>query len=167
MSLIDRKRSWQLGLLVLILVIGFAACEVDLNVAVDGKNRPTFGLSGSGNLISFVVMEVPPENQAQRIQRESDRNIVLWRIRPQLGNNEIYKMPAITYGNVPSGFVQEFPANGAPPTLVEGKIYEVGGTAYNANGGFIWIQVQGDKTVEIPIPGSTPEVVREKSPSAK
>ncbi|HLA10130.1 MAG TPA: hypothetical protein VJ023_06015 [Pyrinomonadaceae bacterium] len=140
----------------LISCIYLAACERDMRVSVDGRNPPTFKLSGSGNLISFVVMEVPPHNQTQKIQRESDRNTVLWRIRPELEGNEISRMPEITYGKVPRGFVQEFPVNGTPTHLTEGKVYEVGGTAYNANGGFIWIRVEDDKVIEVPIPGSAP-----------
>jgi len=134
-----------------------------MTLAIDGKNPPTVTLSGSGNLRFFIVMEVPVDNQTQTIQRDSSRNIVLWKIHPQSGKDKIYNLPAITYGKVPGGFVQEYPSNGLPAPLVEGKIYEVGGTAYNANGGFKWIKVRVDKTVEIPIPGSTPEEVREKS----
>jgi hypothetical protein len=147
----------SLALFGFVIPFALAACaEVDMKVAVNDRNPPTFALSGSGNLNFFLVMEVPPDNQTQTIQRESDRNIVLWKIHPELGDNKIHKMPAITYGKLPPGFVQDFPASGPPPKLVEGKIFEVGGTAYNANGGFIWIKLEGDTIREIPIPGSTP-----------
>lgn len=141
------------------LLTSGSSCETDMKVSVNKNNPPTFTLSGSGNLNWFVVMEVPPENQIQTIQRESDRNVVIWRIRPS-GDNKISKMPPITYGTVPPGFVQEFPSGSSPPQLEEGKIYEVGGTAYNANGGFIWIRLIGNQVQEIPIPGSTPEIRR-------
>jgi len=126
-----------------------------MTVKTDEKNPPSFSLSGSGRLISFAVMEVPPENQSQTIQRSSDANIVLWEIEPTNADNSIRRLPEITYGKLPPGFTQKFPTDGSPPVpLVEGKIYEVGGPAYGANGGLIWFKVQDNKTVQIPIPGS-------------
>jgi len=125
-----------------------------MTVAVDEKNPPTFELSGSGNLNQFHVMEVPASNQEQTTQRSSDVNILLWEVRPT-GEDKIRRLPKITYGQVPAGFNQVFPAAGiSPPALAEGKVYEVEGTAYNANGGLIWIVVRGGKIVEIPVPGS-------------
>lgn len=159
----QRKATFR-GLAVsgLLTLLTLSACEVDLRITTDGKNPPTFTLSGSGNLLTFWVMEVPPENQTQTIQRESERNIPLWEIHPANRDDAIRRMPEITYGKIPSGFVQKFPADGsAPVPLTKGKIYEIGGTAYNANGGQIWIKIESDKTIQIPIPGSSPEVIRE------
>jgi hypothetical protein len=126
-----------------------------MTIKTDSNNPPSFSLSGSGNLISFGVTEVPPENQTQTIQRRSDVNIPMWSIEPRDADNKIRRLPVITYGKVPPGFAQQFPADGSPPApLVEGKIYEAGGGAYGANGGLIWFKVQDNKTVQIPIPGS-------------
>lgn len=154
------KRHLGGALLLLFVVVWLflvSACEIDTKITPDGKNPPSFKLSGSGNLERFVVMEVPPDNQTQTIQRESDRNILLWRIRPPNDDDVIKGMPEITYGKIPSGYVQEFPGDGsAPPPLVPGKIYEVGCTAYNANGSRIWIRAENGKTVQVPIPGSAP-----------
>jgi len=151
------KGSWQRSCsifwLLAVVVLSASCYEVDMTVALDEGNPPTFKLSGSGKLIQFLVMEVPPWNQTQTVQRRSDVNTVLWQIRPT-GENKIWSLPKITYGQIPSGFEQVYPAgNTAPPVLVEGKVYEVGGTAYNANGGFIWIIVHDGKVVERPIPG--------------
>jgi len=105
--------------------------------------------------MSFMVMEVPPENQKQTIQRSSDANKLVWELRPGGGDNRIKNLPQITYGNIPAGFDQYFPKDGnRPEPLQEGKIYEVSGTAYNANGGMIWIRVQGNKTIRVPVPGA-------------
>jgi hypothetical protein len=125
-----------------------------MSIAVDGKNPPTFTLSGSGNLNFFLVMEVPPENQSQTVQRSSDANIVLWEIWPTTADKTISRISPITYGKVPQGFTQKIPVSGEVPPLIEGKIYEVGGTAHNANGGFIWITIRNGQLIEIPIPGS-------------
>jgi hypothetical protein len=162
-KMFGKKGNVALGLIALCLVT-LAACEVDMTVRIDGKNPPTFTLNGSGNLERFVVMEVPPENQTQTTQRESDRNILLWEIRPPNDDDAISRMPEIIYGKLPAKFIQVFPADGSMPSpLIEGKIYEVGGTAHNANGGMIWIKVRGDKTIEIPIPGSTPGVRKDQA----
>jgi hypothetical protein len=143
-----------------------SACEIDTKIATDGKNPPALKLSGSGNLERLVVMEVPADNQTQTTQRESDRNILLWEIRPPSSDDAIKRLPEITYGKVPPGFVQKFPADGsAPPRLVPGKIYEVGCIAYNANGTQIWIRIENGRTVQVPIPGSVPPTVRGGSPS--
>lgn len=147
-----------LRLTVFLVLLTFLACEVDMSIEIDGKNPPSFSLSGSGGLISFGVTEVPPDNQTQRIQRKSDANLPLWSILPAMTDNSIKRLPVITYGKVPPGFTQQFPADGsAPAPLVEGRIYEAGGGAHGANGGLIWFKVQGDKTVQIPIPGSSQE----------
>jgi hypothetical protein len=60
------RQFWHSKLWLLIVVALSASCyEVDMTVAVDERNPPTFELSGSGNLIQFLVMEVPPRNQTQ------------------------------------------------------------------------------------------------------
>src|SRR5262245_4284006 len=149
------SRGWITWLGLCLILTQSIACEVDMSIKVDEKNPPSFSLSGSGNMISFMVMEVPPENQKQTVQRSSDVNRLLWEVRPAGGENVIRKLPEITYGKIPAGFDQYFPKDGnSPEPLREGKIYEVSGTAYNANGGLIWITVQGGKTVRVPVPGA-------------
>jgi len=145
----EKSKLW-----LLVVSLSVSCYEVDMTIAVNNKNPPTFELSGSGNLNEFLVMEVPSWNQTQTIQRRSDVNTVVWRIRPSR-EDKIWYLPPITYGQVPSGFDQVFPPKEAlPPALVENKVYEVGGSAYGANGGFIWIVVRNGKVVEIPIPGA-------------
>ena len=128
-----------------------------MTVAIDGKNPPTFYLSGSGNLDFFIVSEVAPKNQKQAsAQRDSDKDIVLWEIWPSnisYEDRRIWKLPEIKYGEVPAGFVQKFPANSEPPSLVEGKVYAAGGPASNANGGSVWFTIRNGKSVEVPKPG--------------
>jgi hypothetical protein len=130
-----------------------AACEIDMSVAVDGKNPPTFKLSGSGNLHFFIISEVAPENLKRLpIERNSDKDTVLWEIWPNnlsFEQTRIWKLPAITYGKIPQGFIQKIPVNGEPPSLVEGKMYSAGGPAANANGGFVLFTIRNGETVVI------------------
>lgn len=155
MSKRQSKINLTLSLTALCLfLVTSVGCEADMTVKTDGKNPPSFSLSGSGRLVSFAVMEVPADNQNQTIQRSSDANILLWEIEPTHADNKIWRLPTITYGKPPAGFTQKFPLDGAAPApLVEGKIYEVGGPAHGANGGLIWLKVEEGKTVQLPIPG--------------
>jgi hypothetical protein len=72
----------------------------------------------------------------------------MWEIRPT-DENLISKLPAITYGVVPPGFKQIIPAAGAPPPLVEGKIYNAGGPAFEANGGSICFTIKDGRPLEL------------------
>lgn len=140
--------------LILIASLGLIlACEVDMSVAVDGKNPPTFKLSGSGNLHFFFVSEVAPENLKRLpIERNSDRDTALWEIWPNnlsFEDKRIWKLPAITYGTIPQGFIQKIPISGEPSYLVEGKMYSAGGPAANANGGFVLFTIRNGETMVI------------------
>ena len=142
---------WQLTVLCL-FALGFFGCESDLRIKPDGNNPPSFSLSGSGRLISFAVMEVTGEKNGGT---RSDANTVLWEIEPTNADNKIWGLPSITYGKVPPGFTQKFPAAGAAPSpLVEGKTYEAGGPAYGANGGLARFKIQNNKSILIPAEGS-------------
>ncbi len=105
----------------------------------------------------FGVWEVALENQRRRpSERDGDKDTVLWQIWPNdLSPDEkvIRRLPAITYGSVPTGFIQRIPKDGRPPVLIEGKIYEAGGPASNANGGFVWFTVKSGKVVKVDAPG--------------
>ena len=39
--------------------------------------------------------------------------------------------------------------------VLTGKLYEFGGPAFNANGGFVWFTIQGGKSVQVPMPGGS------------
>jgi len=113
-----------------------------MRIKIDGSNPPTFTLSGSGNLV-FVHDNKPPLLGARN----------LWEIRP-VGDNKISDLPSIRYGVVPNGFIQVTPISGGPPPLIEGKVYDFGGPADNANGGSIWFTIRDGKSVEVAQPGA-------------
>jgi hypothetical protein len=117
-----------------------------MGIKIDGKNPPTFTLSGSGNLVFLSLGEVR-DNKPPPLGAPD-----LWKIRPGV-NNKISKLPSITYGIVPDGFIQVVPASGAPAPLMEGKVYEFGGPADSAGGGSIWFTIQGGKSMEVSQPG--------------
>ena len=126
----------------LLLSIVFFGCERDLSIGVGPTNPPVFKLRGSGRLVFFYVLEVPPNHSP------SADSPKLWEIRPT-ENNKISDLPAITYGVVPSGFIQTIPSSGQAPALVEKKTYEAGGPAFDANGGSVRFVLEGGKAVLI------------------
>jgi hypothetical protein len=145
-------------LLLLLTVTFLSACyEEDMTVSLDGRNPPTFSLSGSGDLVFFTVSEVAAENLTLLpAQRDGDKDTLLWQIWPSGLSDDakrISRLPQITYGIVPAGFEQKAPRQGLPPPLVEGKIYEAGGPATNANGGFVWFKIEGNKIIKVEAPG--------------
>ena len=127
---------------------------------MDSKVPPTFTFSAGRfadccrHLAFLGVYEVPPENQnipwPEPMPRE---NIVLWQIWPKDNtDNSADALPPITYGKVPPGFTQRIPALGAPPPLVEGNIYEVGGPPIEVSEAYMRFTVRNGKAVKIPIP---------------
>ena len=132
-------------ILSLMLLVILTGCERSMTVTMDGVNPPSFQLSGSGRLVFFAVTEVP-EGRRSKINDPS-----MWEIRPT-DENLISALPAITYGVVPLGFKQTIPSSGAPPPLVEGKVYEAGGPAFNANGGSMRFTIKEGKAVEVAKP---------------
>lgn len=141
-SHVGRRRTPSVTWLVLgamFLVIN-TSCERDMTLKMDDANPPTFKLTGSGRLIFFAVSEVEPG----RISKIDDPT--MWEIRPT-DENLISKLPDITYGVVPQGFRQLTPDQGAPPPLVEGKLYEAGGPAFEANGGTVRFRIKDGRAV--------------------
>jgi len=145
-------------ILLFVAVFFFTACyEEDMTVSIDQRIPPTFTLSGSGNLTFLGIWEVAKENQnSLPSERDGDKDKLIWQIWPNglsPDKRVIRRLPPITYGSVPPGFVQKTPQDGAPPNLIEGRIYEVGGPASNANGGFIWFTIKGGKVIRVDAPG--------------
>jgi hypothetical protein len=106
-----------------------------VTVTNDG-NPPTFKLDGSGRLVFFGVYEPNRDKDGPKH----------WEIRP-VDENLISALPEISYGVVPGGFIQTIPATGAPPPIEEGKFYQAGGPAFDADGGWMEFTIQNGKTV--------------------
>lgn len=130
-----------MGIITSLVVLSVAGCERRMTVTINAANPPTFQLSGSGRLIFFTVYE-PVQG------RPSINDPKMWEIRPT-DENLISKLPNITYGVIPPGFKQTIPTAGIPPPLVEGKVYNAGGPAFEADGGSIRFTIKDGKPVEI------------------
>jgi len=132
-----------LGILLLSVVVG---CR-SLTISMTESNPPVFHFSASRfaeccrHLAFLGVYEV----------QDGKDNIVLWRIRPADGtDNSAEGPPPINYGKVPVGFIQEIPAKGEPPALVEGKLYEVGGPPVEVSHAYMRFTIRNGKAVQIP-----------------
>ncbi len=151
-----KKLSLVSGVLVLLISCLSVSCEKDATVYIDGNVPPTFRMTGSGDLVFFSVSEIAKENQTLApAQRDSRKDTPIWEIRPDSRSattRRIDQLPAIVYGVVPEGFAQSRPETGSPPALIDGKVYEAGGPANNANGGFVWFTVRNGKSVKVPEP---------------
>jgi len=132
------------AVLPILVLVAVASCEIDTSVTVDGKNPPSFRVSGSGG-INFVRIVDVSDCKGSLLDCP-----VLWQIDPAGGQVAIADLPAITYGHVPPGFHQTTPSNDAPPPpLVDGKTYTVYTPTYNANGGGVRFTIVEGKSVEL------------------
>jgi len=135
------RKVTRIGFLVaLILSIFVIACERDLSIQVDNQNPPTFKLKGSGRLVFFTVFEVHPDHPPVL------GDPTLWEIKPIGETMKISELRSITYGVVPTGFVQTIPTSGGPQALKENQTYQAGGPADEANGGSIRFRIVNGKT---------------------
>ena len=153
------KRIRTLFLLASCLTAVFLSGCHTLTTSVHGGNPPTFSFSAGRlvhccNYLEFlVVSEVPPENINAPWTQHPKENTHLWWIWPKEGtNNYADALPEITYGVVPPGFRQSVPAEGPPPPLIEGKVYEVGGPAISVPKSYIRFEIRDGRARQLPIP---------------
>lgn len=143
----------------LALLCTVAGCH-PLRASLNETSPPSFNFSSGfseccDSLIFFIVQEVPPENQNIHWLRSGElpkQNIVLWQIWVQPDNSG--RAPSvITYGEVPPGFVQKIPEVGAPPVLIEGKVYDAYGPPSVVPETYIRFTIRDGKPVQLPVPG--------------
>ena len=140
-----------------IAVAGLLACH-PLRASLNSTQPPSFQFSSGiseccDSLIFYRVEEVPPENQnVHWLQSKPRENIVLWQIWTE-GDNSGRVPSVITYGKVPTGFVQKLPVSGDPPPLVEGKVYDAYGPPTIVPETYIRFTIRGGQAVRLPVPG--------------
>lgn len=98
-------------------------CERTSQVEIKGGTTPVFDLLGSGAVAIFTVYS---PDYITKAEKPFDENFALWEIKPSGGylhGTWIRDLGSITYGVVPSGYVQVTPRVGSPPPLTEGQRY--------------------------------------------
>jgi hypothetical protein len=158
------KVNWLIVLLAMLLAVGTgtSSCKSNITLSMTDANPPTFrfhrGLFSEVNSFPlFIVREIDPENQGvDYLQQKYEKNKTVWKIvpDPKLPTaSDVDKLPPITYGIIPSGFIQDTPSSGAAPKLEPGKIYEASGAYVLMPDAVIRFKIAGDKLIQVPIPG--------------
>jgi hypothetical protein len=137
--LLGKRMCYQFGSFLLSCNIALVAFLVACNepygkVTIREDLPPVFKLTGSGNVSLFFVRKIHADGRTPEL---------LWDIRPQETPESRLPLQPITYGILPPGFVQTFPAPGTPPhSLVEGQIYEAGAPPVELPGAIVRFTVQ-------------------------
>jgi hypothetical protein len=140
-----------------IMLVALLACH-PLRASLKQTQPPSFqfdsGISECCNFLTFYrVEEVAPENQnVDWLQSKPKDNTVLWLISSE-GDNSGRVPRLITYGKVPTGFVQKIPLSGEPPPLVEGRVYDAYGPPVLVPETYIRFTIREGKPVRLPVPG--------------
>jgi len=98
---LNMKNSKSAGLVPgLLILVATSGCERDMRIKIDGKNPLTFTFSGNDNLIFLSLGEI--HNNKPSLLGAPE----LWKIQPSGNKPKVYDLLSITYGVVPSGFIQ-------------------------------------------------------------
>jgi len=116
-------------------------CSQETTIDVDGGKAPTIHVHGT-DAVDWIWVYGPqgPEGEGPRI---------IWKINHTGDPMLIPDLPSITYGKVPEGFEQEIPANGEPPSLVDGQIYGITVVTRGYSHGNIKIRVQNGQSLKV------------------
>ena len=143
---------WLCGFCLLALF----GCEVRTSVRIEGG--PSFLLNGSGRLASFTIYG---PLSGHKIATPYDDKSQVWSIQPSNGLRDslLVSRMKLTYGSVPSGYVQTVPRDGRPAVLSTGLAYyfiaETTGAPWAE--GFFYMDNSGP--IRIAVPGLCPSGV--------
>ena len=155
---------WKLPVTCTLLMVGalMASCKSNITISMTDTNPPTFRFqrhffSEVNSFPLFIVEEIHPDNEnVGYLEQKYDKNKTVWKIVPDINApnaGQVDKLPPITYGKVPSGFIQETPKVGSPPSLETGRLYEASGAYALMPDAVIRFKVEGDKVTRVAIPG--------------
>jgi len=147
-----------------LLVIGsaMASCKTSTSLKMTDTYPPTFtfhrGLFTEVNSFPlFIVEEIHPDNLSVGfLQQRYAKNKTVWKIVPDPKvphAPELDKLPPITYGTIPNGFIQETPSTSTPPPFEPGKVYEARGAYVLMPDAIVRFKVEADKITPVVIPG--------------
>ena len=132
----------------LMVMLSLSSCdEADVRISIPDEAVPRFAFKGNGYLDFFAVTELAPENNGSVTGTPKDR--MIWQIFPETTENGTLPLSPIDYGKVPAGFVQRVPESGAPPPLVEGKLYRAGAPPIIHPRGFVHFMVKNGRLMAV------------------
>jgi hypothetical protein len=119
--------------------------EIDTKIMLDGKNNPPkFKMSGTGTTPIFMVGGPYPS------KNDSSAELRLWEITTDqsLASTPIWRLDHITYGALPTGFIQNLPKEGQPKPLEVGKRYCIFTHVYGARPGYMCFEIKNNIAIE-------------------
>lgn len=115
---------------------------VATQIEMDGRNPPTFSLTGSrdGSVTRISVVEIGP-----------DRETAVWELEPAgaAASLAVAELPPLTYGRVPPNFQQV--GSHTPPALVSGHTYALIIRGIDVVSVRRTFRVVGETTVRVPV----------------
>ncbi|MBK7600583.1 MAG: hypothetical protein IPL01_21205 [Acidobacteria bacterium] len=142
LSIVFMRKHMFLNIVIALLLIGACTFEIDTKIRlIDNKNPPTFKLSGTG-CCPYIHMSGPYTNL------NNIESLRLWEITG-MTDLPVWRLIPITYGSLPSGFSQQFPQQGQPIPLEEGKYYTIFVYVHGARSGFTAFKIQNNVAVEV------------------
>jgi hypothetical protein len=131
------------------LLLAISGCEVSTSAKI--HPGPTFSLDGSGRLVSFSIYGPRP---GHRIATPVDGKSLMWSFERTSDSaaGVLVTGMEITYGRLPSGYVQKFPSSGAALPLAIGQVYIFDTETTGAPGvnGFFYMDQSGPVLINVP-----------------
>jgi len=125
MSTAKIYKRWQIWVILLLIITAVNLYRVNTKPLVSGGNPPIIEFDGGrGHLQLYVMGPFTFEQLKQDKIEGGEKDYYMWQLDPS-GDYSVFGL-SITYGVVPNGFKQVYPANGkSPKPLKEGKFYSV------------------------------------------
>ena len=141
------SQNGSIVLLIILSLITRVCSERDTKLTIQGNNPPSFAMSGSGTLEFLQVIGPRPQRDVK-----GPTEGVYWQINGKDSSHlvNVERLSPITYGKVPSGYMQVYPEQGEAPPLVEGERYYVWVWTNNANGAAKYFVIRDGKALEVP-----------------
>ena len=122
MSIAKIYKRWQIWVILWLIITAVTLCRIDTIPVVSGENPPTIEFNNTR--AQLYVMGPYTLEELKLEYKRGNKNYYIWQLDP--GSLSRAFGVSITYGIVPNGFRQVYPANGkSPEPLIEGKIYSV------------------------------------------
>ncbi len=136
---------------VFLALVSSASCRRENGVVIENGSPLRFIVSGPGTLSHFQVSGPDLEREPHR-QGDGERLTLLkvyWELVPSVAatTRSLDKIRSISYGQVPDGFVQVYPQEGAPPALIERDLYNVTLAANTGRGVNMFFSVRDGRIV--------------------
>jgi hypothetical protein len=115
-------KRWQIWVILWLLITAVNLYRIDTKPLVSGGSPPI--IEFDGRRAQLYVNGPYTLEELKQEYRRGNKNYYMWQLDP--GSLSRGFGVSITYGIVPDGFRQVYPANGKPPEpLIEGKVYVV------------------------------------------